>query len=288
MTIGTALWALAKLEKEMQEDGYVPVPGLKGNYHEVANLHLAYFDDQGNYVSVAKDAPLAKDATFSRKSIQALYSKAAEKPADHFIGTWDDFYREIVYSHPLENLVLSDQDKQDPKFPHIMQEIADTLKVMHDIEHETMSKKERQVMEKEVLSFSGSAFYRAFDAVQWDKSGTKDSEGGKHKIVHDYEAALLTTLMRMGGKLYQQFTTSLSASPDTIHMLAEVGEAIETFARRCFYFSPEQAKQLAGVIMQGPDPYAGKPLPLEIFYKQHRDYFVAEPKKNRPKPPSAG
>jgi hypothetical protein len=284
-TVDEAIQAIAALEKELLEAGYSPVPGLKGNYREAATLHGAYIDDQGNYIKMQEKAPLSKNVLFEGKDLKALYGKPENKPAETVIKTWDDFYREIVYNHPQENLVLSEQDQQDPQFPKIIKEISNTLKIMQALE----SKGAGNQMEKIVDSFSESAFYRAFEAVQWDKSGTEDSEGGKHKLVYDYEAALLTTLMRMGGKLYQQFTTSLSPPADTVQHLANVSESISTFVQRCFYFSHEKAKQLTNVIMQGPDPYTDKPLPLEVFFKKYQDLLPpAAPKKNKPKPPSAG
>src|SRR3990172_11236523 len=101
LTVDDAIALIAGLDKiSLEVEGSAPVPGLNGNFRDIANLHSAYIDDQGNYVSLAQNQMIEKDAVFDRKGLQALYSKAAEKPAEPFIKTWDDFYREIVNKCP--------------------------------------------------------------------------------------------------------------------------------------------------------------------------------------------
>jgi hypothetical protein len=282
---------IAALEKAFLAEQYTPVDVLRGNYREAANLNGAYFDDKGNYTVVTQDAPIIeKDALIDRKGIQALYGKAAEKPADSVIRTWDDFYREIVRNSSQEEIVLSDQAKQDPTLPKVMENISDTLIVMHALESKMISEKERLQLEKAAFSFSGNFFYELATKINWSNGETVyDEDGGTPRIVYDYEAARLTTLMRVGARLYQKLTTSLSVDTDGLQLLESISNNLSAFAEERLYCSPEQAKQLANVIMQGPDPYADKPLPLEIFYKKYQDQVSAPaPKKNKPKHPSAG
>ena len=91
---------------------------------------------------------------------------------------------------------------------------------------------------------------------------------------------LLTLLMRSGGDIYNKFSTSATAEPETLQHLADVGAAIKSYAQNCMAFSPEQAKQLADIIMQGPDPYADKPLPMEEFIRQQKQQPKASPPKS--------
>ncbi|MCE9507549.1 MAG: hypothetical protein K8R48_04435 [Alphaproteobacteria bacterium] len=286
---GEAIPRIAEIEKLLLEEGYTPVDVLRGNYREAANQNGAYFDDKGNYVPVTQDAPIIeKDALIDRKGIQALYSKAAGKSAEPVIRTWDDFYREIVRNSSQEGFVLSEQDKQNPNFPKIMAHISDTLTVMHALEGAMTAGTNIQQLKKAARSFSGTAFNELAMKISWG-NGEYDEDGGTPKIVYDYEAARLTTLMRMGARLYQKLTTSLSVDADGLQLLESISNNLSAFAEERLYCSPEQAKQLANVIMQGPDPYADKPLPLEIFYKQYQDQVSAPaPKKNKPKPPAAG
>jgi hypothetical protein len=299
-TIDRAIRILAMLEKDARdEEGLLPVPGLNGNYREAANRHSAYFDDEGAYIKAEADAPVSQNAMFDRKGIQALYSKTEDKPAESAIKTWDDFYREIVHKYPQEEIVLSDQDKQDPRFHKVLEYMGGTLMLMRALGGKMINEEE---IEEAILPLSSSSGHESFNSIGYMKSYWIPSPSGGietkhelqrtewHKLAYICDAARLTAMMRMGSKIYQQLMTSLFADADGLQLLEGASQNISAFAEDRLRCSPEQAKQLANVIMQGPDPYADKPLPLEVFYKQYRDQVpvVATPKKNKPKPPSAG
>lgn len=277
-----AIEVIAKIEKALLQEGYKPIPSLRGNYIEAANLNGGYINDKGEYVPVAKNELLDKDMTFTRKGISAMYSKAAEKPAGTEIKTWDDYYREIV--RPSEVLALSEKEQQNPKLEKLLGCIGDVLAMMHVLDGKMTVRAERQYLEKAARSFDAGDFYRLGAEIS-QSDGEYDEDGGTPKIVYDYEVARLTSMMRLGATLYQKLTASLSIDEDELKLLTHINQTLPVLAEERLYCSPEQARQLANVIMTGLDPYADKPLPLEVFYKRYMDQ-LSSPKKNTPKPPS--
>jgi hypothetical protein len=255
LPIDRAIQILARLEQVTKnEDGLLPVPGLKGNYREVANLHSAYIDDKGNYISVVKDKPLAKDATFNRKGIQALYSKATEKPAEPFIKTWDDFYRVIVNKYPPEALTRAPLPDWFVKSSRGMME--DIKALVPKIRDPQASLQEKLLARN--YAHCGGVRIDDFPEAQYA-----------------YHVMQLTALMRAGNEVFRQLTASVSRSEENMLLLEEVGKTIRHFVRcqheKDFAFSREQAEQLVNLMMQGPDPYADKPLPLEVFLDKYKN-----------------
>jgi hypothetical protein len=288
-----ALIKVKEVEYIYQELGYVPVPSLHGNYREVATLHGAYFDEQGNYIETKENTPLSENVLLERKDLNALYSKSSERA----IKTWDDFYCEIVHKYPQEDLVLSDEDKQGSSLQKVMKQVTTTLNIMHSSavhsrDNNMGDENERQQLQRVIDLYSGDAVYRLCNAeVLSTLYPPEPYAAGKHDemIVYNYQAALLTALMRMGGNLYQQFTASISMETDILRMMSEISQAIESHAQKHFHLSAAQAKQLANVIALGPDPYADKTLPLKTILTQYQEQTSrTAAKNNNLKPPSAG
>ncbi|MCE9507548.1 MAG: hypothetical protein K8R48_04430 [Alphaproteobacteria bacterium] len=264
--IGAATCAIAELEKRILEEGHVPVAGLHGNYREAANLNGAYIDDKGDYIVVTKDEPvITKDALIDRKGIQAMYSKAAEKPAEEsFIKTWDDFYRVIVHKYPPEALACTPLPEWFVKCSREMIGEVNDLNLKVRDPHASLQEK---------LLARNCAHCRGVKA-----DGFMEAEYAFHVVQ-------LTALMRAGSEVFRQLPDSLARSAENMELLKEIGETIRHFVTiqhsKNFRLPPEQAEQLVNIMMQGPDPYADKPLPLEEILGKYAPSQKPDPKQPR-------
>jgi hypothetical protein len=284
---GNAILFISQLDKTLMNlaDNFSPVSGLSGNYREAANLHGAYFDDKGNYISIAKDKPLVKDATFNRKGIQAMYSKAADKSTEAVIGTWDDFYREIVNTYPQAIIAYNNYPKGIVAYDisnGLSSQCVESSKLLLkklDAFDKTMTDNKASLQEKQSI-IKAISYYGGGPIVNPAVVG------------YTHYVTKLTALLRAGGKLYHELLTSISGPTETIQLLSDIADTIgATVAHHenLLAVSPEHVKQLINIMMQGPDPYADKPLPLEVFLDKYKDQvFAPTPKKTKPKPPSAG
>jgi len=275
-TTDEAIQLIAEIEKRLLKEEYTPVDILRGNYREAANLNGAYFDDKGNYTAVTQDEPIIKkDAMLDRKGIQALYGKAAEKPAEPVIKTWDDFYREIVNTYPQAIIAYDNYPKGIVAY-----DISDGLP-SQCVESSKLLLKKLDAFDKTMTDSKAS--------LQEKQSIIKDiSYYGGGPIVnpavvgYTHYVTKLTALLRAGGKLYHELLTSISGSTETIQLLSDIADTISATVahhENLLAVSPERVKQLVNIMMQGPDPYADKPLPLEVFLDKYKEQ--PSPDKNQ-------
>jgi len=98
LAIRNAIILIAEQEKAwMESPDMVPVPGLKGNYREIAPQYGLYCADNGDILKINQDTRVATNALFGRKALDALYGEKKKEPPEVVaIATWEDFYREIV------------------------------------------------------------------------------------------------------------------------------------------------------------------------------------------------
>jgi hypothetical protein len=233
-----AIREIATAERDRATDARcVPVPGLEGNYRDFAAKAGGYFDEKDNFVSVKGDATLTKDVFLSRGELEKMY-KADDAPApvakEPPISTWKDYYREVVRKYPLGKTIL------------IGEVSLKTVKIL-----------EQQLMDE---NLSCSHKKRLLENIQYIDV---DPAIAPRRSYYHYNVMVMTALLRAGGKAYGDFASSTSVNPETLRFLSLMKDTIEFFAPLLVKVLPAQAKQMANIIAQGPDPYASQPLPLE-------------------------
>jgi len=257
--------AILKLMEKEKEPGFGdPVPGLEGNYREVVRQSSeVYFDDKGNLKSAKKGVSSKDDVFLTKEKLEKIYNKAEKKKQLEAseISTWDDFYKEIVRKKRLP------ANKEVSKELHGL--ISDFNKRLGPEKLSAIST--REDLQEAMGNIKGADLA--------ERAGDPN-----YAVYYHYNVMILTALLRTGGNVYNDFSTSASASQKTIELLADIGSSIENFAQRGLALPPEKAKQLANLIMQGPDPYADKPLPLEarIIAEKAAKKAAAAPKPQTP------
>lgn len=236
-----------------------PVPGLEGNYREVVRQSSSlYFDDKGDLVSAKNGVDAERDAFLTKEKLDKIYGKSEEK-AEAAIETWDDFYREIVRKKRLPA-----GKRASGKLRELISDFNQKLGIEKISKISTTAE-----LQEAVGNIKG--------AVLADVASKPD-----YAVYYHYNVMILTALMRTGGNVYDKFSTSASASPETLQLLSDIGKSIDSFAQKGLALSPEQSKQLANLIMQGPDPHADKPLPLEKLIAEETAAKKAAPKPHSP------
>jgi hypothetical protein len=247
------------------EEGYSPVPGLSGNYREAAYLNAAYIDDKGNYIPVSEDTLITGNAALESSGIKAMYNKAASRWDISAVRSWGDFYSLIVARHDISASVEFINAPDSTWFVARCREmLKDAKEFERKMTDSTLSLREKQ---------------KALKSIVCAGVKTKDHPNPEYH----YYAAQLTALMRAGSKVYSQCLTPASSSPETFQLLSDIGEAIRSFAgeNRRLSLGKKMSKEIADLIVQGPDPYADKPLPLEVILSK----YTAAPQKPEPKQP---
>lgn len=252
----SAVSSLARLEKQMREQPqlFEAVPELRGNFRDLASLQKLHFDDNGNCIPIGKKTLVASEALFKRETLDALYGEEKKESAEMpSILTWDDFYRDVVNKKGA----LSKADLQKIVTDGWSEESRVCQKFIRD-SHEMM----RVLKELHQTILDGSAPSKKSIVFPNPQFPMTDPDLAR-SAVYQYRVMALTSLLRAGGELYQKFTSTIPADPQVIGILASLGKSAHSIACNQLDFPARVADDIVNIITQGPDPYAGKPLPLE-------------------------
>lgn len=258
---------IANAERIMLESADCePVPGLRGNYREVAKSQGIYLDDDGNVLTVNKDTRVAANAIFDRQGLNKIYGdKPQEQPAVPVVATWEDFYRDVV-NNP-DRIRFPGTPLFSPKATNAL--LGGVKELQQTITTDWRSRSEKRQAILDLSRISCPDYYP--------------------DLLYHFNVVVLTSLMRAGTDLYRQFSSSaVLLQKDAVQSLSDVGSAINTFAQQRFGLSPERAQKIADIIMQGPDPYADKPLPLQAWIVQQQALTPPPAVPRKKMPPKKG
>lgn len=318
INVWTSLWCdsarevideLREFEQSRREtEKFVPVECAPPTYKGFANRNGIHFDDAGNVFTVETEQPLAKDVFMNRKSLDALFHKAEQKP----IESWQDVYDELVNKWPDEWTVMPQE--QQP----LQNKLSDAFNGASNAEtpapasvpaeeapaEKTPIAQPRPVTLEDLaqdpayaeFAYHARAMVKDLQKVPELLFGTQANKpkamnvrlSGQRDIMFDAsskaklaqrlaDASMLVALMRAGAAAYADvFSGKQPMDTQHLEIIGKVGEACAEIAEKRFGLSPEQAKKVADVLSKGADPF-GPALPIETLFEKFPPADYAPP-----------
>lgn len=245
--------ALAAFERRLIDNGNEVVFGSTRNYELLANRHNRHVDAEGKLIFVNGAAPLTTALTMGNSSKQSFYKATATLPP---LSTWEGFYARVV-----DPLFALDSEKlaeiqADRNYYHLTHAAKETLECYSQLPKAMAGALSYKPLEKALSQRDfGELYFRGASMEHWS---------------HMQAACCVIALLRAGAAVLETAPDTVKGSLNTakINMLGELRRQTLGLLQSHLGIEATEARLVCDIMLKGPDPRAGEPLPMEKFFAQ--------------------